>query len=69
MSAGGILLEEIQYVSIWKIHDAILCQTIIIVCEKKLVFKVNLGNACVGVENLVPIAVPDICCLILKTFP
>ena len=29
------------------------------VCVKKLVFKIILGNTCVGGENLVPIAVPD----------
>ena len=51
------------------INDANLYQTIILVCENKLVFKVILGNACVGEENLVPIRIPVICCLILKTFP
>ena len=34
---------------------------------KKVIFKVILGNACVGGENLVPTVVPDICWLILKT--
>ena len=51
------------------INDANLYQTICLVCENTVVFKVILGNGCVGGENLVPIAVPDIYSLILKTFP
>ena len=51
------------------INDTNLYQTIMFVCVKKLVFKVILGNACVGEESLVPKVVPDIGCLILKTFP
>ena len=50
------------------INDANLHQTIIFESEKKVVFRVILGNACVSGENLVPITVPDIYCLILKTF-
>ena len=48
------------------INDANLYQTIFFESEKKVVFRVILGNACVSGENLVPIMVPDICCLILK---
>ena len=40
---------------------------ILVACVKKLVFKVILGNACVGGEDLVPLVVPDICWLVLKT--
>ena len=50
------------------INNASLYQTIIFVSEKKLVFRVILGNACASGEKLVPTAVPDICCLILKIF-
>ena len=50
------------------LNDANLYQAIIIAYENKLVFKFILGNAYVGGENLVPIAVSDICYLILKTF-
>ena len=42
-------------------HTEYMC-----VCVNKLVFKVILGNACVGGENSVPIVLPDICLLILK---
>ena len=44
-------------------------QRIILTCEKKLVLEVIHGNSCVCVENLVPIVVTDIFCMILKTDP
>ena len=50
------------------INDATLIKQLFLFVRGKFYSK-NLGKACVGRENLVPIAVPDICCLVLKTFP
>ena len=49
------------------INAAKSCQKIILTCVKKLVLEVIHENSCVCVENLAPIVVTDICCLILKT--
>ena len=64
----GILLEEIWCFDIKGTSSMPLTHTkYMCVCVNKPVFKVILGNACVGSENLIPIVSPDISWLILKT--